>query len=96
MGVALRLGLAGLILLAAGLLGTRYFLPEPEPPVPAKTASPAASDSATPEATVVGRVACASCHAEQDRLWQGSHHDLAMQEVTPETVLGDFNGTEFK
>ncbi len=30
------------------------------------------------EPTYVGRAACAGCHAEQDRLWRGSDHDLAM------------------
>jgi tetratricopeptide (TPR) repeat protein len=40
----------------------------------------------------VGRQACAGCHASEDRLWQGSHHDLAMQEATAATVLGDFGG----
>ena len=43
----------------------------------------------------VGRQVCAGCHAEQEKLWQGSHHDLAMQEATAETVLGDFNDREF-
>lgn len=27
--------------------------------------------------------------------WRGSHHDLAMQVATPETVLGDFDGTRY-
>lgn len=40
----------------------------------------------------VGRVACAGCHQEEDDRWRGSHHDLAMQEATPETVRGDFSG----
>ncbi|WAK03811.1 multiheme c-type cytochrome [Methylobacter sp. YRD-M1] len=48
------------------------------------------------EASHVGRQACAGCHAEQDRLWQGSHHDLAMQEAKEGTVLGDFRDVEFK
>jgi predicted CXXCH cytochrome family protein len=47
-------------------------------------------------AEYIGRDACKTCHAEQNRLWQGSHHDLAMQDATAETVLGDFNNTEFK
>jgi hypothetical protein len=38
----------------------------------------------------VGRAACATCHAKEDQMWQGSHHDLAMQEVNASTVLGDF------
>jgi hypothetical protein len=44
----------------------------------------------------VGRTACARCHAEQDRLWQGSHHDLAMQEANEQTVLGNFNDAIFR
>lgn len=43
-------------------------------------------------ASYVGRQTCAGCHADEDRLWQGSHHDLAMQEATAATVLGDFGG----
>ena len=42
-----------------------------------------------------GRDACAECHAEQVKLWQGSHHDLAMQHASDDTVLADFNNTEF-
>ncbi len=38
----------------------------------------------------VGKAACASCHAEEVQRWTGSHHDLAMQEVSDDTVLGDF------
>ncbi|MFQ5350801.1 MAG: multiheme c-type cytochrome, partial [Thermoanaerobaculia bacterium] len=41
----------------------------------------------------VGRESCARCHPDQDRLWRGSHHDLAMQEATARTVLGDFDDT---
>lgn len=41
----------------------------------------------------VGRQACASCHAEQDKLYQGSHHDRAMEEPSEATVLGDFATT---
>ena len=47
------------------------------------------------EANYVGRQACVSCHAEQDKLWQGSHHDLSMQEANQQTVLGDFRNVEF-
>ena len=46
-------------------------------------------------AEYIGRDACKACHEEEDRRWQGSHHDLAMQEATPETVLGDFSDVEF-
>jgi len=40
----------------------------------------------------VGRGVCAGCHQEQAAQWSGSQHDLAMQEATAETVLGDFGG----
>ncbi len=42
-------------------------------------------------ATYVGRETCAACHQDQMKLFQGSHHDLAMDRATDETVLGDFN-----
>ena len=44
----------------------------------------------------VGREQCVQCHAEQDALWQGSHHDLAMQHADADTVLGDFTGATFE
>lgn len=42
-------------------------------------------------ATYVGRDACIDCHREQAELHFGSHHDLAMDVATDETVLGDFD-----
>jgi hypothetical protein len=39
----------------------------------------------------VGRSVCAECHESQLVQWSGSHHDLAMQPATSETVLGDFD-----
>ena len=46
-------------------------------------------------ADYTGREKCASCHAAETAAWQGSHHDLAMQEATEESVLGDFNNAAF-
>ncbi|MFV8818814.1 tetratricopeptide repeat protein [Haliea sp. E17] len=43
----------------------------------------------------VGSETCTGCHAEQHTLWTGSDHDLAMQEATAETVLGDFDDATF-
>ena len=43
----------------------------------------------------IGRDTCDECHAEQAKLWQGSHHDLAMQHVSDDTVLADFSNTTF-
>ncbi len=52
--------------------------------------------SGPPAATYVGRAQCALCHPREDHLWRGSHHDLAMQEATVETVLGDFDDAVFE
>lgn len=49
------------------------------------------STYARPVAYVADR-ACAECHAQQTKEWQGSNHRRAMQSATAETVLGDFNG----
>ena len=43
----------------------------------------------------VGRDVCSTCHKEESDLWKGSHHDLAMQVATEETVLGDFDNKSF-
>ena len=45
--------------------------------------------------TYVDDASCADCHAREHAAWSGSHHDLAMQEATAETVLGDFDGATF-
>ena len=57
--------------------------------------SPAVVGDTAGKPDFVGRQHCASCHAEQEKAWQGSHHDLAMQHATVTTVLGDFNNRDF-
>jgi Flp pilus assembly protein TadD len=42
-----------------------------------------------------GAASCEECHAEETRSWRGSHHDLAMQEPSEKTVLGDFADRRF-
>ena len=42
-----------------------------------------------------GSDTCKSCHAQEYANWQGSHHDLAMQLPTTDTVLGDFDNATF-
>jgi tetratricopeptide (TPR) repeat protein len=42
-------------------------------------------------ATYVGAERCASCHAEETKLWRASHHAQAMQVASDSTVLGNFN-----
>ncbi|SDC23250.1 cytochrome c3 family protein [Ruegeria marina] len=43
----------------------------------------------------VGSAACTGCHEEETAAWFGSHHALAWTEPGPDTVLADFDGTEF-
>ena len=43
----------------------------------------------------IGSSACQGCHAEEHAQWRGSHHDLAMQLPSSETVLGNFNNASF-
>lgn len=42
----------------------------------------------------VGRQACAACHRAEAEAFAGSQHDLAMQEPTAQSVLGDFGGVK--
>ena len=52
----------------------------------------AGSALAAPTATFVGTAGCTECHAQAASAWQGSHHALAMQVASDETVLGRFDG----
>lgn len=76
--------------------------PEAGPSTPPKTSTSerdtpeAPPPAASPAAPFVESGACAGCHAEQHAAWLGSHHDLAIQEATPETVLGSFDGAVFE
>lgn len=86
------LGFAALGLLVLLGAGGAWFYGYP--PASRATVAPV-SDALKIQPTFAGRAACAGCHAEQDQLWQGSHHDLAMQDVSESTVLGDFQNAEF-
>lgn len=43
----------------------------------------------------VGSNKCSSCHKNEFDKWQKSHHDLAMDVATEETVRGDFNDMSY-
>lgn len=47
--------------------------------------------SARRGAKFVGAAECATCHARENVLWRGSHHQLSMQPAADSTVSGDFN-----
>ena len=58
--------------------------------------SRAPSDQSTAQpATYVGGRSCTACHEREHGLWTGSHHDLAMQAASEETVLGNFSNAKF-
>lgn len=44
----------------------------------------------------VGTARCVSCHEAAVKAWRGSDHDLAMQDATEATVLGDFGGARLE
>jgi predicted CXXCH cytochrome family protein len=46
------------------------------------------------QATYVGQTSCIKCHAKESEKWTNSHHDLAMQVASDETVLADFDRAE--
>ena len=53
-----------------------------------------AAPPAAVEAQFVGSTECRDCHVPEFDLWEGSHHDLAMDVANEETVLGDFDDAE--
>lgn len=55
----------------------------------------ASAASADQQPLFSGSDSCAGCHPQQHTLWRGSHHDLAIQEATIDSVLGDFNDARF-
>jgi len=76
---------------------------EPEPlNVGDPASSPSSPDETAPDRSnpaqgskpsrYAGSAKCIGCHPEEGARWRGSHHDLAMREASPETVLGDFEG----
>jgi tetratricopeptide (TPR) repeat protein len=82
----LRTRLAPLLAVVLGAVVACEPREEPAPDAP--------REAETQDAFVAGAL-CAECHEKEYEAWLGSHHDLAMQEATPDTVLGDFRDTSF-
>ena len=83
--MALRRAPHPIAVLLAALLGACAR----EPGTPSGGAPPA---GAGPRDGYVGSVSCAGCHPREHAAWVGSHHDLAMQVASEDSVLGDFDG----
>jgi predicted CXXCH cytochrome family protein len=81
------------LLALGGTAALLAFWQAPRPPV--ATTSPPVPPVAESPATFVDERSCLECHASQVQAWVGSHHDLAMQEATAATVLGDFADARF-
>jgi tetratricopeptide (TPR) repeat protein len=81
-----------LVLVAAGL--AVYLLRDAgDATAPGAVSAIGAADIAAAE--FVGSERCADCHAEEFAAWRSSQHRAAMQPVSEQTVLGDFDGTRF-
>jgi len=83
---------AVLVLLALGGLFLYFF---PAGHKAESTPSPGAAHPAPLAAQFVGGSKCAQCHAAEYQAWQGSQHDLAMQDASAQTVLGNFKQARF-
>ena len=62
---------------------------------PRAPAAPPPPSPPSPPPTYVGTAACSECHPRQAQLWSTSHHRLAMQPATSDTVLGNFRDARF-
>jgi predicted CXXCH cytochrome family protein len=86
-----------IVLLLAAMAGIWFFLQASAPrlpaPAPVATAKPVVTPAAP--ARMVDEQQCQGCHQAQAKDWQGSHHQLAMQVATPQTVPADFNNASF-
>jgi tetratricopeptide (TPR) repeat protein len=85
----------GLLALLATIFLVESRLQSTPPPTPSKTESKPPVWQPTGQVNWIGTTRCAECHEEEHGKWLGSHHQLAMLEATPETVLGDFDNTSF-
>jgi predicted CXXCH cytochrome family protein len=89
----LPLGVALLVLVALGI----WWLRAPAPQAGGATVAATASTSvpampAPPAAHYVGAQTCSACHAKEAQAWQQSHHALAMQVASDQSVEGHFDG----
>jgi hypothetical protein len=94
-----RLLAKALALLVIGVSGI-YVLATRSPASPPMASPPRQitvdSEKVAKTATYVGAKVCKTCHEGEFRAWSGSHHDLAMQEATAASVLGNFADARFR
>ena len=92
-----RTGATALTLAGAGLIA---FACSPGGPAHGGEPEAARDDTSAPHQVqneaFVADADCASCHEDEYAEWTGSHHDLAMQEVSDQSVRGDFGDATFE
>jgi predicted CXXCH cytochrome family protein len=76
------------------VIGIALWQGRPEQTVPERSRK-TVEKAVAPAPTYVGEQVCADCHQEENRLWRGSHHELAMRPASEETVAGDFDNASF-
>jgi predicted CXXCH cytochrome family protein len=79
----------------AAVLAMWWMMPASKPGETGGASASASLDARAP-ASYLDNQLCLSCHQEQGRHWQQSHHAKAMAAATAESVRGDFNDAEFK
>lgn len=84
-----------IVLLLSTMAAIWFYLQATTPRLPLASPVVAAKPLIIPGATLVDEQQCQGCHQAQVQDWQGSHHQLAMQPATPQTVPADFNNTSF-
>lgn len=82
-----------IVLLLLAMAGIWFFLQAATPRLPAPVV--AAKPVPVAPAQMVDEQQCQGCHQAQVKDWQGSHHQLAMQEANAQTVPADFNDSSF-
>jgi predicted CXXCH cytochrome family protein len=90
--------LLSIIMLVGLVTGGVYFTRTPPVTVIQPATSLVKPEPAMPFVAkdFVGAGACKQCHQAEFEAWQGSDHNLAMQEANEQTVLGDFKNAKFK
>jgi tetratricopeptide (TPR) repeat protein len=88
--VALLGAALGWVIFAGAAASSSPTPDQPPGPIPVD-----AKPEADIEATYVGSVQCAECHANEMQQWEGSHHDRAMEVPSETTVEGNFDDATF-
>jgi hypothetical protein len=82
--------ISGMALSTAAIGAAIFFHSKIGPGAPEPTQPVAASP------VYVGAAACVKYHATEVNAWNGSHHELAMQHATEQSMLGDCNDAQYQ